>query len=1207
MITSFALAVVLGQTSPMSPQGSWLPDAEPAPQAVADQGRRSPAYIENRGQWSPEARYMGRFPGMDVWVTGSGFVYDFYRNEAQQPDPLTPHGDRTARVGPSEIIRSGQVVYAEFVGSVRPTASAADPVPGRVNFMSRSGSRSAGQFETVRLNGLYPGIDAVMYLDQGRPRYDLVLQPFADPSRIRMRYHGAESPQVDGAGRLRYRTRFGDVVEHDLKAFQGDRTVSVRARRLPSGEFGFSLGPYDPSKSLTIDPIVWAGFLGGDGSDIATAVASDASGNLYVTGATGSANFPTTIGAYDRNLLSATDVFVTKVDRSGSTLGYSTYIVGSGNQDRGNGIAVDSGGRAYVVGFTNSSDFPTTAGAFDETYNGQGDAFALRLSADGSVLQWSTFLGGSQEPGGSGEDTANGVALLSGNRVAVVGATGSTNFPTTVGAFDITYNGGTDAFVSVLASDGASLEWSTYLGGPQFDAAYGVSRSNDGLVLLAGGTYSTDFPTTPGTLRNHHGAEDAFVTLFSESGSALNYSTFYGGAGVDYGVGAQQRPSDLVSLAGTTTTSNLPGRGNRFDPVFGPPADGFVATIGLTGNVVRQTTYVGGTGLDVLAGLATDGSGRPIVVGTTYCLDFPTTPNSGSGAGSAAGNAFVASFDGTLRNLVYGGVYGGATNSGLLGVTADPNGNALAVGIADSGAFPTGAGISRLDTYNVPPDFGMTDAFAGLGDVNGDGQPDLILYDASTGQVFARLINGQSTLGTMPMQGELIAEEIVVGHRDVDGNGSTDILIQNTTTGALSIWFYDGPTRIDVRSVSDDLPAGKTVRGLGSFDFSNRTSIVVQDDATRALEAWVLDDNLDVVDTLAFSDVPPANLTPVVMPSLLGRTGNSDLVFVATNRWVWLWRMSGTDRVSAQQLSVRVPTGGKLLGLADMTNDGQQDMVVMANARPQVWVMDWGPYARQALPGSHSTGVVARISIPIRSDVVINDPATGEYRVWRLDNNTLGLRTNLLPAGTLPGFSLFGVRDFNSDGSADLLFHDVDRNLRIGLGIGDVVQRFVAPTVDQIAVFAVQTAGDVDDSGSPSIVYQRTTNGQIRYARFTDTAYRSSVNYPINPGVQWRAVGVADFNGDGLNEILLYNATLRQFRAISPSAGTLSFAEAVPGTEEFVDVGDFNGDGKPDLLLWDAADRRLILWIMNGTTRESRLQVGTRLPAGWVPRRVGDF
>jgi hypothetical protein len=275
--------------------------------------------------------------------------------------------------------------------------------------------------------------------------------------------------------------------------------------------------------------------LAGGGDNNGQGIAVDASGDVYVTGSTTSADFPTTPGAFQTSFGGYYDAFVSKLNASGSALLYSTYLGGSG-YDYGNGIALDASGNAYVTGDTTSSDFPTTPGAFQATYGGNGDAFVSKLNASGSALIYSTYLGGGSNDGGSG------IAVDAPGSVTVTGTTacvgqpclpGTNDFPTTAGAFQTSFAGGSeDAFVSKLNAAGSALVYSTYLGGSGGAGGSGIAVDASGSVYIIGTTFcisqpcppgTDDFPTTPGAFQTSFAgsSEDAFVSKLNPAGTAL--------------------------------------------------------------------------------------------------------------------------------------------------------------------------------------------------------------------------------------------------------------------------------------------------------------------------------------------------------------------------------------------------------------------------------------------------------------------------------------------------------------------------------------------------------------------------------------------------------------------------------------------------------------------------------------------------------------
>jgi len=539
------------------------------------------------------------------------------------------------------------------------TVTGEDALPGTANYLIGTDPRAwrtgIPTYARVAYRGVYPGIDLVYYGTQGRLEYDFVVAPGADPSPIALQIRGARSPRLDKDGNLVLTTPSGDLVEHAPVAYQeiGGQRQDVAASFALSGTdtISFTLGAYDPTRPLVVDPVLgYSTYLGGNGTEEGNGIAVNGAGNAYVTGSTWAGNFPTTAGAYQTASGGHNDAFVTELNASGSGLVYSTYL-GGGGYDTGYGLALDAAGAAYVVGSTAWDNaygaFPTTAGAFQTTFPSTGantprSAFVAKLNASGSALVYSTFLGG------SGYDEGGAIAVDASGAAYVTGRTTSLNFPTK-NAYQGAFAGGnpsgtnSDAYVSKLTPSGSALAYSTYLGGSGDDTGYGIAVDAAGAAYVTGQTASTTFPTKNAYQGAYGGgAHNAFVSKVSPDGGSLGYGSYLGGSGDDTGYGIAVDGAGVVYVTGHAGSANFPIL-NAAQPTPGSGDDAFVAA--LNANALVYSGYLGGGGYDQGLAIAVDGVGNAYVTGQTSSSDFPTSTGAYSTTftgGTSYGDAFVA-------------------------------------------------------------------------------------------------------------------------------------------------------------------------------------------------------------------------------------------------------------------------------------------------------------------------------------------------------------------------------------------------------------------------------------------------------------------------------------------------------------------------------------------------------------------------------------
>jgi hypothetical protein len=438
------------------------------------------------------------------------------------------------------------------------------------------------------------------------------------------------------------------------------------------GDVGFDVEAYDASRPMVIDPVLeYSTYLGGSDVDTGLGIAVDGAGSAYITGYTDSADFPTTSPYLTDQ--TGTDVFVTKLSPSGSSLVYSTYLGGDGN-DYGYGVAVDASGNAWVTGQTSSTDFPTVNPY--ATHQGGQDAFVTKLSPSGSSLAYSTYLGGTSD------DSAASVALDALGSAYVTGYTASTDFPV-VNPFQ-TNQGATDAFVTKVSPSGSSLAYSTYLGGGAGEQAFGIAVDGSGSAYVTGSTYSSDFPTLS-PYQTDQADVDVFVTKLSPSGSSLVYSTYLGGGGYDSPNGVALDGSGSAYVTGVTTSPDFPTL-NPYQTVRGL-YDAFLTKLSPSGSSLVYSTYLGGGADDVAYGVAVDASGSAHVTGVTTSTDFPTVSPYQTDQGSA--DAFVTKVSPSGASLVYSTYFGGGASDFGYSIAVDGSGGAYVTGETASTDLPT--------------------------------------------------------------------------------------------------------------------------------------------------------------------------------------------------------------------------------------------------------------------------------------------------------------------------------------------------------------------------------------------------------------------------------------------------------------------------------------------------------------------------------------
>lgn len=665
-------------------------------------------FIENAGQFDSSASFDGsaaRFQvrGGDhtIWLAEDAIWFTVLeRPQTASSQPVVtstpaPSG-RTYKPAP----REGVNVRLDFVGAnLHPRLEPFNRLDTHISyFVGNDPTKWHADVPVwggVRYKDLYPGIDLEISGETGHLVQSLVSRDGAHLEAVRLRVEGVDRILLDG-DLLRLATAVGEYTL-PLLQLSGGNSVKPSSPAITGNQVASPFGN-PQGKAATVNPLAGA-----------------------------------------------------------SDLLYSTFLGGVG-YDYGNANAVDSSGAAFVTGQTTSSNFPTTPGVFDASYNANNDAFVVKLNAAGSALTYATFLGGSSN------DIGSGIVVDSSDAVYVTGQTTSSDFPTTAGAFDTSFGGGSysDAFIVKLNAAGSALIYATFLGGSSNDSGYSAAVDSSGAVYVTGNTSSSNFPTTVSAYDTSlNGGSDVFVSKLNSSGSSLIFSTFLGGNSDDCPTTSCAIAVDATGAAyvtGRTNSSNFPTTAGAFDTTFnGGSADAFVTKINPGGDALGYSTFLGSAGSDYGYGITVDGNGFAYVTGVTWSTGFPTTPGAFKTTFVGA-SAYVTKLDATGTGLIYSTFLGDGSQG--FSIAIDASGAAYVVGQVFSSSFPTtsdaydptynGYGDAFITKLNSSGTGAMYSTFLGAGgvdcEIGGDSRECFVAIDTS-GAIY---IAGGTTSSAFP-------------------------------------------------------------------------------------------------------------------------------------------------------------------------------------------------------------------------------------------------------------------------------------------------------------------------------------------------------------------------------------------------------------------------------------------------------------------------
>jgi len=543
-------------------------------------------------------------------------------------------------------------------------------------------------------------------------------------------------------------------------------------------------------------------FLGGSSDDVAYAVALDSSGNAYLAGDTLSLDFPTQ-APYQAAFASSTDyyrdVFVAKFASSGGSLIFSTYLGGSlddgalGDPVDKLGLALDESRAVYVAGRTTSLDFPTQ-NPFQAGNPGYASGFVTKLDSSGNSLIFSTYLGG------GGNDAGCAIAVDGSQCPYVTGATGSSAFPT-LNAFQPVHGGGNDdAFLTKFHSDGASLLYSTYLGGDGHDdGGYALAVDSGGCAYVTGECDSEDFPTLNPFDPGLDGYSDVFLTKFHSDGSTLVYSTYLGGASYDTGFAIALDSDRCAYLTGSTVSDDFPTL-NPYQAEHAINEDVFVTKFASAGSSLVFSTYLGGEGWDTAHGIALDAGRFVYLAGSTSSTDFPLKDPYQDVLNLGQSDTNYDSFASKLccmgNFLLYSTYLGGGQNDYTYGMALNAEEQTVFLGgCTDSDDFPTvspwqGSRAGDYDAFLAKLGYTPSLLVIPNGDYDGDGTDDLAVFRPAEGLWVVRGVT-RAYFGTS-------VDTPACG--DYNGDGTTDLAFCRTSIG---LWKVRGLTRLYYLAAGD--------------------------------------------------------------------------------------------------------------------------------------------------------------------------------------------------------------------------------------------------------------------------------------------------------------------------------------------------------------------------------------------------------------------
>ncbi|MCE5224000.1 SBBP repeat-containing protein [bacterium] len=617
-------------------------------------------FTENKGQWDPPILFAGETSFGKIVFTKDSISYNS--------------------------------ITLSFVHPLVPNVSGKGILPHYSNYFignnSKKWASNCSHFSKIYYSNLWSGIDLAYFFSPEGLKYEYYIAPEANISDLQIKVNGAEL--ISHKTSLQMATSHGDVMDTNLTVYD-----IVTKQNIPShftvhnSILSFNGIPERRDHTIVIDPLVYSTLIGGSDEDQPTDISIDFDKNIYVCGFTRSYDFPVTPDPYqgEKGANYQEDGFIVKLNPEGKALVYSTYFGGS-EYDMINGIQVDRENCIYITGETQSYDFPITKEAYQTSHKGGGsDGFVSKFDANGSILVYSTFMGGSEY------EYAQAIAIDHDGNVYITGICTSKDFPVSTDAYQKTNKGKTTIFVSKVDSTGQHLRYSTFLGGSKEDRSYDIEVDKDGNAYVTGETNSPDFPVSSDAYQKslQGYGDDSFISKVNSTGSKLLYSSYFGGSSDEKGYRIEVDSKGIVYICGITDSYDLPVTPGAFQIAVSSNntrGDCFIAKLDITSSSLIFSTYLGGSSEDKANGFSVDKDGNTYITGYTTSTDFPVTSSAYRIFNQDSYDAFITKLNNLGTTLIYSTYLGGNSEDAASSSCIDPEGYVYVTGYTWSDDFP---------------------------------------------------------------------------------------------------------------------------------------------------------------------------------------------------------------------------------------------------------------------------------------------------------------------------------------------------------------------------------------------------------------------------------------------------------------------------------------------------------------------------------------